>query len=111
MLFTFNLPTSLKHAILRRVYEISGDAEAVRNAYNSKFSDVMDCIGMENWDYSCGYGDCFELGKELLTFRIYVSGHYTTCDEIELSIYRNSNGVEIGNIKVATLDEALEMVG
>lgn len=111
MLFTFNLPTSLKHAILRRVYEISGDAEAVHDAYNSKLSDVMDCIGMENWGYSYGYGDCFELSRELLTFRIYVSGYYTTCDEIELYIYRNSSDVEIGSIKVDTLDEALEMIG
>lgn len=111
MLFVHNLPTSLKHIVLRQVYKNSGDAEAVRNAYNSKSSDVLDCIGMENWEYTYGYGDCFEFRKNLHTFRIYVSGYYTTCDKIEVSIYRNKDGMEIGTIETETLEEALEMVG
>ncbi len=112
MLFTFNLPTNLKHAVLRRVYEVSGSAEAVRDAYNSKFSDVRDCIGMENWEYSYGYGDCFKLSRNNLIFCIHVSGYYETCDVFEIVIYRNDGNEKIGNIEgIKSLVEALEIVG
>lgn len=112
MLFTFNLPTSLKHAILRHVYEISGDAEAVYNAWCSKFSDVCDCVGMENWEYASDYGDCFEYRSNNLTFCIFVSGYYDTCDKFEVAIYRGEYKKEIASITdIDSLEEALEIVG
>lgn len=114
MLYTFNLPTSMKHAILRRVYDVScGDVEGVRDAWDSKLRDVLDCIGMHDWEYDRSYGDCFKMCRNELVFCIYVSGHYDTCDKFEVTIYREGHShQEIGTIKnIASLDEALCIAG
>lgn len=113
MLFTFNLPTNLKHAILRHVYEISGgDAEGVYNAWCSRFADVRDCVGMENWEVTHANGDHFEFRSDNLTFCIYVSGYYNTCDRFEVAIYRGEYKEEIASItNIKSLEEALEIVG
>ncbi len=112
MLFVHNLPTNLKHIVLRQVYKNSGDAEAVRNAYNSKFDDVMDSIGMENWEYSYGMGDCFKLSRNNLVFCIHVSGYYEICDVVEIAIYRNDGKEKIGSIEgIKNLEEALDIIG
>ena len=113
MLFTFDLPTSLKHALLRHVYEVSGgNVEGVRDAWASKLRDVLDCVGMRYWEYDYAYGDCFKMCRNDLVFCIYVTGHYETCDKFEITIYREGcSHDEIGTINVKSFDEALRVAG
>lgn len=108
MMFVFEMPTNIKHAILNHVYKVSGDAQAMRLAYNSKFNDVRDCIDMSGWEATWENGDCLKLNR----------GRYTICifsyeyDELEITYYLGEYKKEIGSIKgIKTLEEALELIG